>query len=139
MGSIPLAESSNTSNNLNNSSNTSAHPIYVASTSTVAYPNWYMDSGTSAHITNDSANLDHTTHGYGKEEVIVGIGEKLAVKKTGVASLPCNHQNMSLKDVLHAPQVIEKVISVSRVTSNNDILIDFDSCGCYFMGKSTRI
>lgn len=122
MGSVPSAGYSNSTSN-NPSNNTITHLAYVASASTIADPSWYMDSGVSAHITNNSANLDHITHAYGKEEVIVGNGEKLTVKNTGVASLPCKHQNLRLKNVLYASQVTKNLINVYKLTPDNNIII----------------
>lgn len=135
MGSFP--SSGNPNSTITNSNNsTVAQLAYVASANTIVDPSWYIDSGVNAHITNNSANLDHTTNAYGKEEVIVGNGEKLIVKNTGVTSMPSKHQSLRLRDVFHAPQVTKNLISVLKSTSNNDILIEFDSCGCYVKEKS---
>lgn len=95
-----------------------------------------MDSAAIAHITNNSANFDHATQSYGKEEIIVGNGEKLKIKHTGFIALPSNHQNLNLKNVLHAPQVTKNLISVSKLTADNNVLIEFDSCGCYVKDKN---
>lgn len=107
------------------------------SVNTVADPNWYMDNGASAHITNNLANLDNRAQSYGKEQITVGNSEKLNVKHIGITSLPCKRQNLKLKDVLHAPQVTKNLISLSKLTSDNNILIEFDSYGCYVKDKST--
>lgn len=65
------------------------HPAYLASASTIADPKWYVDSGASTHITSNPANYDHAIQSYGKQEIIVGNGEKLMVKHTGIATIPC--------------------------------------------------
>lgn len=96
-----------------------------------------MDSSASAHITNDPANIDHAHQSYGKNEVIVGNGEKLVIKHTRSSSLPCKSQKLKLNGVLHAPQVTKNLISVSRLTSDDNILVEFDSLGCCVKDKAT--
>lgn len=95
-----------------------------------------MDSGASVHITNNSANFDHATQSYGKEEVVVGNGEKMVVKHTDFTSLPCKKHNLKLNRVLHATQVTKNMISVSKLTSDNNIIVEFDSYECYVKDKS---
>lgn len=88
-----------------------------------------MDSGASVHIMNNTANLDHATRSYGKENIIVGNGEHLEVKHTGSTTLPNQFQTLNLRNVLHAPKVTKNLISVSKLNNDNDVLIQFDSCG----------
>lgn len=139
MGSVPYSNSGQGKVISANSQHSyQPHPAYVASASTVADSNWYMDSGASAHITNDQGNIDHSNRSHGKEEVIVGNGEKLVVQNTGFASLPCKSQSLKLNNVLHTPQVTKNLLSVSKLTSDNNILVEFDCHGCYVKDKTTR-
>lgn len=97
-----------------------------------------MDSGASSHITHDAAIIDCVTSTYGKEKIVVGNGDKINVYKFGVSALAyTNHHHLTLKDVLHAPRVIKNLLSVSKLTSHNNILIQFDSAGYNIKDKDT--
>lgn len=96
-----------------------------------------MDSGASSHITNNTSNLEQNTHPYGKDEILVGNGDKLQVCHSSVASLPCKNQNLKLNQVLHAPKVAKNLINVSQLTCDNNVLVEFDSSGCYVKDKIT--
>lgn len=73
MGSVPTM-----ANTVFNGGNNSGgiHPAYIATANTIFDPNWYMDSGASNHITNDSGNLEWISNSYGKTEILVGNGNK---------------------------------------------------------------
>lgn len=96
-----------------------------------------MDSGASTHITNNSANLDHASQTYGKDEVTVGNGEKLKTLHTGFTLLPSNHQNLYLKNVLRTLHITKNLMSVSKLIADNNVLIEFGSYGCHIKDKST--
>lgn len=131
MGSVP-----NMANTVFNTSNsTGGHPAYFASTSTVTDLNWYMDSGASNHITHDATNLDQASKTYAKTNIFVGNGEKLQVYNTGVSSLPCQSQTLKLNHVLYASKVTKNLLSVSQLTCDNEILIEFDLSYCYIKTK----
>lgn len=53
----------------------------------------------------------------------MGNGEKLPIKHTGFYSFPCKNRNLKLNDVLHAPKVTKNLLSVSKLTSDNNVLI----------------
>lgn len=111
------------------------HPAYLASASTVVDSSWYVDNGASAHITNNLIVFYHATQLFGKEEIVVGNGETLAIKHTGVASIPCPNQKLKLNGLLHAPQVTKNLISVSKLACDNNILLEFGSSSCCVKDK----
>lgn len=97
-----------------------------------------MDSGASNYITNDSVNLEQVTNPYGKDSIVVGNGAQPNACKSGISSFPCKNQStLKLTKVLHAPKVTKNLISVSKLTSDNNILIKFDSSRCYVKDKIT--
>lgn len=108
MGSIPTIANSVASTNP-----TGVHPAYLASANVISDPCWYMDSGVSNHITNDSENLDQVHEQYGKSEIMVGNGNKILVKNTGTSYLPCKSYNLKMTRVLHAPNITKNLLSVS--------------------------
>lgn len=72
MGSVPGSNKNNATGNGKNYQN--YHPVYIALANTLSDPSWYMDSGASAYIMNNSAILNHTSQTYGKDEVTIGNG-----------------------------------------------------------------
>lgn len=63
--------------------------------------------------------------------------KKINVHKFGVSTLPCTNHNLTLKDVLHAPRVTKNLLSMSKLTSDNNVLIEFYFVGCYIKDKDT--
>lgn len=63
---------------------------------------------------------------------------KSCVYKSGLSTQPCKNQNLAFTEVLHALRVTKNLPSVSRLTSDNNILIEFNSSGCYIKENDTR-
>jgi hypothetical protein len=66
--------------------------------------NWYRDTASTHHLTNDLTNLNITADEYtGNEQIRVGNGQGLKILHTGSAFLPSTHKHFSLKSLLHVP------------------------------------
>lgn len=61
----------------------------------------------------------------------------LEVKNTGYTTLSGNQHNLKLNNILHAPAVTKNLISVSRFIADNDVIIEFNSSGCFVKDKQT--
>ncbi|KAL5758821.1 hypothetical protein ACOSP7_021432 [Xanthoceras sorbifolium] len=55
----------------------------IAAPSTVADPNWYVDSGATNHITPDFNNLSINSEYKGTNRLAVGNGQKLPISHIG--------------------------------------------------------
>lgn len=133
MGAVP-----NNANQASGSVNSyGSHPAYTASANTVSDQNWYMDSGATSHITNDPANIENVTSSYGKQNIEVGNGEKIHGDKVGFSTLHCKNLKLKMTDVLHTPHITKNLLSVSRLTNDNNVVIEFNACGCYVKDKAT--
>lgn len=65
----------------------------------------------------------------------MGNGENLNVIHTVFTTLPSKSQNLKLKNVLHALAITKNLLSVSKFTADNDVLIEFDAYGCFVKDK----
>ncbi|KAI9182401.1 hypothetical protein LWI28_024967 [Acer negundo] len=122
--------------NKNNQQN--QHSTFVATQETLSDPAWCADSGASSHVTNDAGNLNQKREYNGKESLVVGNGEKLNINHVGHAYLPSlNNKNLLLKDILYVPSIEKNLISISQLTSYNDVNVIFDFFGCVVKDKVT--
>jgi len=83
---------------------------------------WYTDTGTTAHMTNDVAQLDKSDTYTDKDCVVVGNGATLPISHTGILSPIFS---LTLKDVLVVPGLTKNLIFISKLTSNFPFYITF--------------
>jgi len=84
--------------------------------------NWYPDTGSTNHLTNDLSNLNLKADEYhGTDQIRVGNGQGLQILYTGFAHLPTPHINFSLPHLLHVPHIKKKLIYVHLFTHDNQV------------------
>uniref|UniRef100_A0A803P5A9 Integrase catalytic domain-containing protein n=1 Tax=Cannabis sativa TaxID=3483 RepID=A0A803P5A9_CANSA len=85
-------------------------------------------------------NMSQKSSYGGKDKLVVGDGHPLAITHIGSGILSTNvpFKTLVLKDVLLVPEMAKKLISISKLTTDNDILIEFDSDFCFVKDKVTR-
>ena len=100
---------------------------------------WYPDSGASHHITPDLASL-HTAEDYkGTNKVLVGNGKGLSIAHVGTSSVPYSPNSfLSLKNVLHVPEITKPLLSVHRLCNDNDCSIEFFPNHCLMKDCQTK-
>lgn len=105
----------------------------ASSYSTMSLPNpdnqWYLDSGATSHMKNNSGTLLPLFNLSTKSHILVSNGHRIPVTGYGHSTLPHPTQPLVLRDVLLAPQIIKNLISVHRFTSDNSVSIEFDPFG----------
>ena len=69
--------------------------------------------------------------------LVVGNGEKLSIKSIGSATIHTNQQPLKLKQVLHVPEITKNLLSVSRLTLDNQVYLEFHSGYCLLKDKVT--
>ncbi|TXG48382.1 hypothetical protein EZV62_027676 [Acer yangbiense] len=50
-----------------------------------------------------------------------------------------NNRTLLLKDILHVPDIKKNLLSISQLTACNNIIVEFDSCGCVVKDKATGV
>lgn len=107
-------------------------PIYSPQT----YPTdtWLLDTGATHHTTPDVSTLQDITPYQGTLSVLLGNGTKVPIAHTGTKIL----HNLHLSHTLHTPAISQKLISVSRLCSDNNVLVEFHSNYFFIKDKTTH-
>uniref|UniRef100_A0A803PEH4 Integrase catalytic domain-containing protein n=1 Tax=Cannabis sativa TaxID=3483 RepID=A0A803PEH4_CANSA len=115
------------------------HSAFVATPEVLEFDAWFADSGASNHITSDPANLTQKQDYNGKESVVVGNGSKLRITHIGNGKLNIESGNyLLLKDMLLVPKIAKNLVSVSKLATDNNVLIEFYSNFCLVKDKVTK-
>lgn len=85
-------------------------------------PDWYVDTGASAHMTPTSANLDAASSYSGNDFVLFGNGNDASISHIGRSHIS---PNISLLDVLVVPKLTKSLLSVSKLTRDNPVDVVF--------------
>lgn len=132
MGTVPTGGGSSHGNTANIAS-------FLTAPENTDLDSWYADSGASNHITADVGNLSQKSEYNGKENVVVGNGNKLSISHIGSSSLNTYRNTpLLLKDVLHTPKITKNLISISKLTTDNDVYVEFFSDCCIVKDMATR-
>lgn len=84
-------------------------------------PEWYPDSGATAHLAKQPGNLSSLRPYYGLNRIVAANGSTLPITHIGSAKVG----SLSLKNVYAVPSVSKNLISVSKLTKENDCLCEF--------------
>lgn len=127
--------------NTNYSSLDSSSKSYFTCPSTVEDLSWYMDSGASDHVISKVDQLALKEDYVGSQQLQVGSGECLEISHTGSVSLPTSFYNkfLHLKNILCVPKITKNLLSISKFTRDNDVVVEFLSDCCFVKDKATRI
>ena len=96
---------------------------------------WYIDSGASAHMTNNVKILKNKTEVNGKE-VIVANNNKVSVKSSGDVEMTLvtrnKKTNVTVKNVEFVPGLCANLLSVRKLTENgNKVIFENEQCKIY--------
>jgi histone deacetylase 1/2 len=106
---------------------------YMTASSPPHDTNWYLDTGSTNHLTNNFNNLSFQSDTYlGNDQIHVGDGAGLPIKHIGSTTLSTPINSFILNKLLHVPQIQKNLTSVSQFTRDNNIYIEFHS---FFFGE----
>ncbi|GKB94368.1 hypothetical protein Tco_0980505, partial [Tanacetum coccineum] len=88
--------------------------------------NWYMDTGATSHMTASPGKLWSYFNLSDSKHIIVGNGHKIPIRGYGHTTLRHSSRPLFLKNVLHAPTLIKNLVSVCRLSVDDNISLDFD-------------
>ena len=100
-------------------------PAMVTSSNNLADDNWYLDSRASHHLTQNAGNLTNSTPYTGTNKVTVGNGKHLSIFNTGSHRLVSNSRSFQLRKLFYIPFISANLISVVKLYSDNNALIEF--------------
>ena len=93
----------------------------------------FVDSGTTNHITSNLNNLSLHAPYIGCDKVFVGNGKQLSISNVGLGQLYTHTKPLSvitLPRVFHVPHMKKKLISVSQLTNDYNVIAEFHSNVC---------
>lgn len=98
--------------------NISFNNVFLASPNSLHDPEWYFDSGASNHVTHDSDQLHQEDAEHkGKQNLVVGNGEKLSILTIGFATLNIGQKQLYMHSILYVPNIRTKEIPVHQEIS----------------------
>jgi hypothetical protein len=100
----------------------------ASSTTTSSYgvdTNWYMDSGTTDHITSELDKLTIHDKYYGNDHVHAANGSGMDISHVGHSTLQSPHHKIHLRNILHVPSSNKSLVSINRLTRDNDAFVEF--------------
>lgn len=86
---------------------------------------WVPDSGATAHMTFDPSLLQQSTNYAGSDQVFVGDGKSIPISQIGSTKLSTTTSDLKLNNVLVVPHISKNLLSVSKLTQDNDCSIEF--------------
>ncbi|KAH9682619.1 retrovirus-related pol polyprotein from transposon RE1 [Citrus sinensis] len=116
--------------------NQTSRAAFMATSEGVADQGWYLDSGATHHLTNNMENLAEGTPYLGSQLLLVGNGQGLRITSIGNICLLISFGNqLNLSNVLCVPKITKNLISLSKLLSDNHIIIEFVSNLCFIKDK----
>ncbi|GJV33119.1 ribonuclease H-like domain-containing protein [Tanacetum coccineum] len=90
---------------------------------------WYMDTGATSYFSSHTGNLQTSFLNRNFHSVVVGNGSSIPVTHSGYVQIPNPYRPLYLRNVLFTPNIIKKLVSVLKFTTDNKCSIDFDPYG----------
>lgn len=71
------------------------------------------------------------------EKLTIGNGDTLGITHTGKAQIPTLNpkQSLILNNMLLVPHITKNLLSIYRLTCDNDVLVEFNGKHCYVKDK----
>ena len=110
------------------------HSAFIASPYHNQGYEWYFDSGANNHVTHQNEQLQDLNKNNGMtSSLLSGNGERFKILASGTTTL----NNLNLYNVLYVPEITKNSLSVSKLTTDNNALVEFDANYCYLKDKLT--
>jgi hypothetical protein len=100
--------------------------------------NWYTDSGTIDHITEDLDKLTMHDHYPGNNQIHAANGAGMNITHIGKTIIPTSHHDLVLDNVLHVPSTHKNLISIHWFTLDNNTFIEFHPYFFFIKDQKTR-
>uniref|UniRef100_A0A803PR45 Retrovirus-related Pol polyprotein from transposon TNT 1-94 n=1 Tax=Cannabis sativa TaxID=3483 RepID=A0A803PR45_CANSA len=94
----------------------------------------------SNHLTANQDNMSNKSVYNGKDRLTVGDGNQLHISHVGSSTLQSDSGNkLLLNDVLHVPKIAKNLISISKLTADNKVFVEFFSDVCFVKDMETKM
>lgn len=102
----------------------------------VANQAWYLDRKPTHHLTNNVHNLAEGKPYFDSQLLLSGNGQGLNITHIGCTCFYTSlRTSLTLNNVLCVPKITKNLISISKLLSDNNIIIEFSSNLCSIKDK----
>jgi hypothetical protein len=98
---------------------------------------WYMDTGTSSHMSNTPGNFPNSSPIPFQTSITVGNGAQLPITHSAATAIPTSSSPLRLNDIIISPSIVKNLVSIHQLTCDNNVSIEFDSHGFPFKALPT--
>ena len=98
---------------------------------------WFLDSGATHHVTANGKSLNAKTEYSSTGKLSISDGSSLFISHIGNIKFP-TLQPLMLHDILLVPSIAKNLISISKFTLENDVIVEFDSSYYYVKEKPSN-
>ena len=84
-----------------------------------------MDSGATDHITGELEKLTVRNKYHGGDHVHAANGTGMEISNVGHSTLHSPSSKIHLRNVLHVPSASKNLVSVNRLTHDNNVFLEF--------------
>jgi GAG-pre-integrase domain len=74
----------------------------------------------------------------GPDRLQIGNGSHLLIHNLGHCTLSSSNGSLDLNDVLYVPHIIKNLISISKLTKDNDVILEFHPLFCIVKDRRTK-
>jgi GAG-pre-integrase domain len=99
---------------------------------------WYMDSRASAHVSPDLNCFTSYSPYSGTDQLQIGDGKGLPILHLGSSSLVTSSKPLVLTNMLHVPSISKPLLSISRLITDNNIIVEFNASSCLVKDRVTN-
>jgi hypothetical protein len=100
---------------------------------------WYFDTGATDHLMNSLGRLLTQEPYRGTDRVHTADGSGMRITHIGHASLPTSSaRTLHLKNVLHVPSVTRNLLSVHKLSRDNNVFVEFHPFAVFVKDRVTR-
>ena len=87
--------------------------------------NWYMDSGSTDHITSELDKLTTRERYHGGDQILAADGKGMSISHIGKSIIRTPKRDFSFNNILHVPSAQKNLVSVQKFTTDNDVFLEF--------------
>jgi hypothetical protein len=110
---------------------------------TPSYPidlTWYMDTGATHHLTSEIGKLSTQEPYRGHDQVRTANGAGMHISHVGQASLLTHKpKQLHLLNVLRVPSATRSLLSIPKLTRDNNVFTEFHPFHCFIKDRDTRV
>lgn len=119
--------------------NRNPRSTYLANMDGPSDSNWYLDSGATHHLTNDVSNMHISEAFTSTSKLFVGNGASLCITHVGHVVFKLKNlitsPTIKLNNILLVPQITKNLISISQLTKDNNVVVEFTNKFCFVKDK----